>query len=56
MAIDHDGIIYGNTNTKEINFLAGKSDLVISQAMLPPTPTAITQATKAISTEFLSGI
>ena len=44
------------TNTVEINFLAGKSDLVINQAIPPPIIKEIRHATKAIPTELTKGL
>ena len=55
IAIDHDGIIYGKTNTSEINFLQGKFERVINHAILPPKKTEMKHATKDIKIEFPNG-
>ena len=52
----HDGIIYGKTNTKEINFLYFKLDLVISHATMPPKTMAINDALIAIKNVLYSGL
>ena len=56
MANDHDGIIYGKMNTVEINFLNGILVLVTKNAIVPPAPTAIKQATSDINAERYNGV
>ena len=56
IAIDHEGIMYGKTNTVETNFLKGMFVLVIKNASAPPKPTAIKHASADIRTERPNGI
>ena len=51
----HDGMIYGKTNTNEMNFLYLRFVLVISHATDPPKKIAMTDAMIAIKIVFSSG-
>ena len=51
----HDGMIYGKTNTNEMNFLYLRFVLVMSHATAPPKKIAMTDAMIAMETVFSSG-
>ena len=56
MAMDQLGIMYGNTKTVEMNFLQGRSLLVMNQATTPPKSTATKQAIRAMIVDCPSGV
>ena len=56
IAIDQEGMIYGNTNTVDKNFLNGIFVLVIRNANVPPIKMEIKQANSAINIDFPNGV